>query len=259
MRHGTKMMLATAVKDRDNERKQDNGRTEQIGRAEYRYDGIRNLGDMNYPGIYPRYEMNYPRNEEDNRRGRESDHRSWERGGRMEYNDDMEDRFRDRRGREHYDNGRFAPMRNEMRMADRNDPFYPITPPIRQEHDNPIGFSSGGSTNIVPFRMNEHDSEKFTREMAEEWTAKMENEDGTRGPHWNMDQTKQVMAQKNIDVDPIEFYLAMNMMYSDYCKVAKKLNVNNTDFYANMAKAFLEDKDAGGRDKLMRYYKYVVM
>ena len=28
-----------------------------------------------------------------------------------------ESRFRDRRGREHYDNGRFAPMRNEMRHA----------------------------------------------------------------------------------------------------------------------------------------------
>ncbi len=28
--------------------------------------------------------------------------------------DEMENRFRDRRGREHYDNGRFAPMRNEM-------------------------------------------------------------------------------------------------------------------------------------------------
>ena len=239
MKHGTKMMLVTSAMDRDN----GSGR-------EDKYDGVQNLGDMNYPGIYPRYEMNYPKHEE-------RDHEK--RYGGMEYDDNAEDRFRDRRGREHYDNGRFAPMKNEMRMTERIDPFYPTTPPIRQEHDNPIGFSSGGSTNVVPFRMNEHDGEKFTREMAEEWTAKMENEDGTRGPHWNMDQTKQVMAQKNIDADPIEFYLAMNMMYSDYCKVAKKLNVNSTDFYAHMAKAFLEDKDAGGRDKLMRYYKYVVM
>lgn len=95
-------------------------------------------------------------------------------------------------------------------------------------------------------------------EAAMEWSAKMQNEDGTTGAHWNMEQTKQVMAQKNIDLDPVEFYLAMNMMYSDYCKVAKKLNVNNVDFYAHMARAFLEDQD-GGSDKLMRYYKYVVM
>lgn len=173
--------------------------------------------------------------------------------------DEMESRFRDRRGREHYDNGRFAPMRNEMQMGEGGDPFYPTMPPIRQEHTNPIGFSSESKSNVVPFRMDEHSHKKFTKEMAEEWTSKMENEDGTRGPHWSMEQIKQVMAQKNIELDPIEFYLAMNMMYSDYCKVAKKLNVNNSEFYANMAKAFLEDKDAGGSDKLMRYYKYVVM
>ena len=37
-------------------------------------------------------------------------------GGNMEMGYEMENRFRDRRGREHYDNGRFAPMRNEGNM-----------------------------------------------------------------------------------------------------------------------------------------------
>ena len=45
--------------------------------------------------------------------------------------------------------------------------------------------------------------------------------------------------------------------YSDYYKVAKKFNVNNTEFYADLAEAFLRDKDAAD-DKLMRYYEYVV-
>ncbi len=37
-------------------------------------------------------------------------------GGNMGMNYEAENRFRDRRGREHYDNGRFAPMRNEYNM-----------------------------------------------------------------------------------------------------------------------------------------------
>ena len=46
-------------------------------------------------------------------------------------------------------------------------------------------------------------------------------------------------------------------MYSDYMPVAKKLGVNNMDFYTQMAKAFLDDKDALP-DKLARYYEYIV-
>ena len=49
----------------------------------------------------------------------------------------------------------------------------------------------------------------------------------------------------------------MNMVYSDYSKVAKKLNVSNIDFYAEIAKAFLDDQDAAP-DKLARYYEFVV-
>ncbi len=98
----------------------------------------------------------------------------------------------------------------------------------------------------------------LSREMAREWTSQMENEDGTTGPHWNMSQTDTVMAQKGIECDPTEFFVAMNMMYSDYCKVFRKFGVGDKiDFYACMAQAFLDDKDAHP-DKLARYYEYVV-
>ena len=92
---------------------------------------------------------------------------------------------------------------------------------------------------------------------AREWVDGMENEDGTTGPHWTMEQTKSVAAQRGITCDPVEFWAAMNMVYSDYCGVAKKLNVNNLDFYICMATAFLDDKDAG-EGKMMRYYRHIV-
>lgn len=102
-----------------------------------------------------------------------------------------------------------------------------------------------------------NDQPQTTKEMAMRWAQDMENEDGTHGPHWTMEQTKQIQAQQNIECDPIEFFLAINMMYSDYVKAAKKLGVNKVDFYSCMAKAFLEDKDAEP-DKIGRYFEYVV-
>lgn len=98
----------------------------------------------------------------------------------------------------------------------------------------------------------------FSKDMASAWTAGMVNEDGTKGPHWSFDQAKQLMAQKGIGGDPNAFFVALNMIYSDYCKAAKKLGLGgNTDFYVEMAQAFLNDKDAGP-DKLSRYYEYIV-
>ncbi len=51
----------------------------------------------------------------------------------------------------------------------------------------------------------------------------------------------------------------MNMMYSDYCRVANKYGSGMSDFYAYMAKAFLFDKDAPSpKEKLAAYYHSIV-
>lgn len=97
---------------------------------------------------------------------------------------------------------------------------------------------------------------ELDEETAHKWMEHLQNEDGTTGPHWTMQQTTQVMKQKGIDCDPLEFWVAMNAMYSDYFGVAKKMNVNNVDFYVYMAKAFILDKDSQP-DRLARYYYYV--
>ena len=96
------------------------------------------------------------------------------------------------------------------------------------------------------------------RSMAGEWTHHTENEDGRRGPHWTMEQTDKVMAQRGIECGPAQFYAVKNMMYSDCCKVFHKRGVGDKiDFYADMARAFLEGKDAM-TDKLARYFQAVV-
>lgn len=125
---------------------------------------------------------------------------------------------------------------------------------------NRIGFAAGGGQQRVVSMHGgaEGKRAKLDRQMADEWTSAMKNEDGSKGPHWSMEQVKQVLMIHNMDdSDPMEYWVAMNAMYSDYCKLAKKYNVNNTDFFFDMAKAFIEDQDAV-EDKLAMYYECIV-
>lgn len=98
----------------------------------------------------------------------------------------------------------------------------------------------------------------FTRADAEAWCAKMVNEDGTAGPHWTMEQTTAVAESVGVVFDQLApwcWWAAMCMMYSDYCGVASQYGVGTAEFYADMAKAFLFDRDAGGpRAKMAAYY-----
>ena len=283
MRSGMKMLMASSrggyngsdmrqnYGGGDNSRMGYDGARMDYGRSEGGSGGrneMRGYGgaEGNYSGMNNR--SNYTRNEY---------------GGM----NDTEARFRDRRGREHYDNGRFAPMRNEMgddmeepesrrRYPRRRDGTfaprsemrdgsggemrYPV--PIYEDDESPrmnrIGFEaeSDGQKyrgNIIPM----YGSEKnLTHEMAEEWMASLKNEDGKKGPHWTMEQTKQVMRQKGIEVEPITFWAVMNALYSDYCAVLKKHNVNTVDMYADLACAWIMDKDAV-KDKAAAYYEYI--
>lgn len=94
------------------------------------------------------------------------------------------------------------------------------------------------------------------------WLHKMRNVDGTHGAHWTDAQTKAVGDSIGINwqsVTPKEWNLAMNMMYSDYWAVGEKYKQTSPEFYAELAKAFLFDPDAGtATAKLAGYYHGIV-
>lgn len=103
---------------------------------------------------------------------------------------------------------------------------------------------------------------KMSHKDIEKWKKHMKNQDGTMGEHFKKDQVMQ--AARQIGVNPEEygehiFPLVMNMMYSDYCAVAKKFGLDRPDFYAELAKAFLNDKDFGGEpeEKVWLYYQCI--
>ena len=106
------------------------------------------------------------------------------------------------------------------------------------------------------YAADEWEPKKLTKSGAEMWVQHMQNSDGSSGAHWDYNQTEQVRQQKGYKCDPVAFYATMNMMYSDYCQAARDIGCNTVDFYAAMAKAFLEDADAP-EDKIERYAECV--
>lgn len=225
-----------------------------------------------------------------------------------------ESRFRDRDGREHYNDGQFTPMsrggeyaREPMERSGYRYPsseymapysHYPMTPyvpPVYQRENwrsregyrpmNKIGFSVDGEMEQLPrelghdfpmsagYEGREEMSRRqgdgygmaqtpkvipvFSRQMAEEWVSKMQNADGTRGPHFSMEKTKQMQKEYSVDCDPMEFWTVVNSLYSDYDQALKKNNASTLELYACLAKAWIEDQDAVP-NKLAAYYTYVV-
>lgn len=100
---------------------------------------------------------------------------------------------------------------------------------------------------------------ELTPERAKKWTKAMKNADGTTGAHWTQEHTSQVMAQRGYHYDPAIWHAVMCSIYSDYAEVAKKYGLSgNAEFFADMAHAWLDDKDAV-ENKAAAYYCYVVM
>jgi len=91
----------------------------------------------------------------------------------------------------------------------------------------------------------------LTEEQAKDIVSHMENKDGSTGGHWTLVQTNEYLRTHDEykDLNSLDFYVAMNMMYSDYYKPTF-----TTDSYATMAKDFISDKDAPS-NKVVRYFK----
>lgn len=91
--------------------------------------------------------------------------------------------------------------------------------------------------------------ETLSEEEALEYVSHMKNKDGSYGAHWTMQQTTDYLRShpEFEHLNPVCFYVAMNMMYSDYYTISR-----TTDTYANLAKDFIDDADAPV-DKVKRY------
>lgn len=177
---------------------------------------------------------------------------------RNDYEDDYA-RGRKDRGMDYENEGDYRNMRGDYRYNDMGDMARGYGRKDRNDYANYHDYESD-------YRRDRRDygkPEMFSHKDMESWKSMMKNEDGTRGEHFRPEQVKHACQQAGIDCEEFGediFCLAMNMMYSDYCKVAKKYGVDRPEYYADLAKAFLRDKDFDGKpeEKLYLYYKAIV-
>lgn len=149
-----------------------------------------------------------------------------------------------RRGQPRWQNGRFKRRSAEMHYGEEE--------PQQMRFGGVVGVSQEGGGQHA----------KLTKSQAEEWVESMENDNDQRpkGGMYSWEVAKE-WAQK-VGIQPvgqrmIDFYAAMNAMFSDYSAVAAKYKVDTPEFFAHMAKAFIDDPDAV-KNKTAMYYKCIV-
>lgn len=97
--------------------------------------------------------------------------------------------------------------------------------------------------------------EAITMEQAEAWVDRMDNADTSRphGGRWTYAEATELGHKLGVSGDQmIAFYVALNMIWSDYGPVISAAGINMPDFYGKMARAFIDDKDAKPH-KVARY------
>lgn len=102
----------------------------------------------------------------------------------------------------------------------------------------------------------------FNREMAEKWVRGMEPEDRNqpKGGKWTPEMIQPIAKKYGIDPNSDrfwEFYAAMNDIYSNTSVIAREYGITTPDYYAKLAIAWLDDRDAVA-NKAEMYYKYIV-
>ena len=199
--------------------------------------------------------------------------------GRDNDRDRIDDRFRDDRGREHYDNGRYAPMRSYYESYDRRNAwepreetpeYYPEGAPHSDGMRRIIGFGGAnveyGDHDEMRRRPGERSAgyasstatPKLTRATADEWMRSLKNADGSRGAHWTFDEVKNLMAARSIKGDPLTIWVGMNAEYSDGVLLNRKYGVDKPEYYLDAAIAKWQNDSDAVEDKAAAYYEYVV-
>lgn len=104
--------------------------------------------------------------------------------------------------------------------------------------------------------------DKMNQHTAERWVDDMEGSDPAHpmGGKWTPEQVKPYAQKYGFPTDGDkfwEFYAIMNAMYSDNFETAKEFNLVKPEFFASLAKSWLNDKDAVP-NKAWMYYECIV-
>lgn len=103
----------------------------------------------------------------------------------------------------------------------------------------------------------------FNEECAHKAVKKMENEDGTKGPRWSVEEAERVAQQYGVNIkgekfNKYDWFVALNMIRSDFYRaVVNMTGSDNVKHFVELTKAWLNDKDIE-EGKMWFYFKYVM-
>lgn len=114
------------------------------------------------------------------------------------------------------------------------------------------------------FRVKAYEAEHgphFNEEHARKAVSKMENEDGTRGPHWSIEETTTLANQYGISLgnrfNRYDWFVALNMVYSDYYEAIAKCDEEMAKCQALLNRLGINDKPAKENDEIIALQKEV--
>lgn len=126
--------------------------------------------------------------------------------------------------------------------------------------------STENATTTVAEVINEKRELKITLEEAMDWVGKIKLPDGEYGAHWTIEQTTDIAAKCGIKLEQfnaLEWYLALNMTYSDHYKTVTEIHPNNiakqVELYAQLSKDFLIDDDSQYTASEKIYLQYTAL
>ncbi len=97
------------------------------------------------------------------------------------------------------------------------------------------------------YKEKSHSIKPLTLEEIKKWVSCMENQDGTKGGHWTMEQTTTVGEKHGVDFKKVPkeiLFLGLNRKYSDNYNTALKYNAHTTpDFFLSLFMDDVMDED----------------
>lgn len=105
---------------------------------------------------------------------------------------------------------------------------------------------------------------KLRKSDMKRWKNEMENSDGSKGEHFDMQQVMHAVDKLGLkfdEYDEKEFCLAVNMMYSDYGRTIKKYVSPEKELMvcAELAKDFFDDPDGPEPSEKLALYYYCIV
>lgn len=103
----------------------------------------------------------------------------------------------------------------------------------------------------------------FNEECAHKAVQKMENEDGSKGPRWSVEEAERIATQYGVNLkgdkyNKYDWFVALNMIRSDFYRaVVNMTGSDNVKYFVELTKAWLNDKDIE-TGKMWFYFKYVM-